>query len=103
MPLSSPPPPWGFTQICIAGADPEFFFGGGRGGEANFDSEETVEPFCGKLFLTETTMCSSICERCPLLVQEILPWEQTNVTFFGKTYTNHFLLLLENIVRIANG
>ena len=29
--------------------------------------------------------------------------DATNVTFFGKIYTNDFLLLLENIVRIANG
>ena len=32
-------------------------------GDSNFGSERTVEPFCGKLLLTETSTCFSICER----------------------------------------
>ena len=45
--------------------------GGGGGGsrdfflvvEPNFSSNRTVGLFCGKLLLTETTTCFSICER----------------------------------------
>ena len=53
----------------------EFLTGVGGGG-AIFGSESTVELFCGKLLLTKTTTCFSICERQSPLARERLLCEQ---------------------------
>ena len=45
-------------------------------GGPNFGSESTVELFCGKLLLTETIMCFSICKCWLPLALEILLCEQ---------------------------
>ena len=51
--------------------------GGGVGlglglGGVEFGSERPVERFCGKLLLTETITCSSICERRSALARQVL-------------------------------
>ena len=45
-------------------------------GSPNFGSERSVELFCGKLLLTETTTRSSIRERRSPLAWKILLYEQ---------------------------
>ena len=46
--------------------------GGGGAVDSNFGSERTVELFCGKLLLTETPTCFSICESRSPLAREVL-------------------------------
>ena len=68
-----------YQHALCRGADPGVFYwlGGGEGGGGpNLGSEITVELFCGKLLLTETTMCFSICELRSPLLREILLREQ---------------------------
>ena len=55
----------------------------GGGGSPNFGSEKIVELFCGKLLLTETTTCFSICERQSPMVQETLLGEQRQTDHRG--------------------
>ena len=57
-----------------------FLLGWGAG-DPNFGSERTVELFCGKLLLPETTTCFSICESWSPLVREVLLCLKT-ITFF---------------------
>ena len=51
----------------------EFLIGTG----AKFGSKRPVELFCGKLLLTETTTCFSICERRSPLAPQLLFCEQS--------------------------
>ena len=62
----------------------------------NFGSESTVERFCGKLLLKETTTCFSICERRSPLTREILLCEHGEHIIGGYPKTITFL----NIPRI---
>ena len=68
----------------------------GGGGGPNFGSESTVERFCGKLLLKETTTCFSICERRSPLTREILLCEHGEHIIGGYPKTITFL----NIPRI---
>ena len=71
-----------FAWEAILGADPGiFYWGWGGGGDPNFGSERTVELFCGKLLLTETTTCFSICESRSPVAREVLLCLKT-ITFF---------------------
>ena len=65
--------------------------GGGGGGEAIFGSESTVELFCGKLLLTKTTTCLSICERQSPLAWERLLCEQWRTDQRRVPKNNHIL------------
>ena len=62
-----------------------------------FGSERTVELFCGKSLLTETTTCFSISERRSPLTRKILLCEKTeaNRSLQGTTKPLHFLISLE--------
>ena len=60
-------------------------------GGPNFGSERTVEFFCGKFLLTETTTCFSICERRSPLAREILLCEQGKQIIEGYPKTITFL------------
>ena len=55
----------------------------------NFGSERTVELFCGKLLLTETTTCFSICERRSPLAREILLCQQRRTDHRRVPKNNH--------------
>ena len=55
----------------------------GREEGPNFGSERTVELICGKLLLTETTTCFSICERRSPFAREILFCEQRRTDHRG--------------------
>ena len=78
-----------------SGAHPGIFYGGVKGaggvGGPNFGSERTVEFFCGKFLLTETTTCFSICERRSPLAREILLCEQGKQIIGGYPKTITFL------------
>ena len=69
----------------ISGADPGIF----DWRSPNFGSERTVELFCGKLLLTETTTCFSICERRSSLAREILLREQRRTDHRRVPKNNH--------------
>ena len=66
-------------SFSVKRLDAAQFRGGSRSfslGDPNFGSERTVELFCGKSLLKETTTCFSICERRSPLAREILLCEQ---------------------------
>ena len=72
------------------------FLIGGRG--PSFGSERTVKLFCGKLLLTETTTCFSICEHRSPLVREILLCKHRQTDHRRVPKNNnilHFLITLE--------
>ena len=75
----------------------EFLIKGGGGGP-NFGSERTVELFCGKLLLTETTTCFSICERRSPLVREILFCERRRTDLRRVPRTNDIFEYPWNLV-----
>ena len=75
----------------FSGAAPGIFdWGWGGGWGPNFGSERTVELFCGKLLLTETTTCFSICERRSALAREVLLCEQRR-TDHRRVPKNNFI------------
>ena len=51
------------------------------GGDPNFGSERTVELFCGKVLLTETTTCFSICESWSPLARPSTALPKNNYIF----------------------
>ena len=84
-------------RIFKKGHIQEFLFGkglvgggGGGGGWSKLFRKRTVEHFCGKLRLTETTMCFSICERRSPLAREVLLWEHRR-TDHRKVPKNNYI------------
>ena len=84
--------PWLFKRwIALSrgrGRSRNFFV---RRGGPNFGSERTVELFCGKFLLTQTTMCFSICECWSSLERKILLCEQR--------WTDHRRVPKSNIIK----
>ena len=90
--------PW-WSQHCKQKLILELFRGRSRNfwlGGPNFGSLRTVELFCGKLLLIETTTCFSICEHQLPLAREILLCEQRQTDHRRVPKKQlHFLIFLE--------
>ena len=83
--------------MTYRGGSMKFWLGGGELGPS-FGSERTVKLFCGKLILTETTTCFSICEHRSPLAREILLCKQRQTDRRRVPKDNnilHFLITLE--------